>query len=159
MIGGMIDAHVCWYETHPKRTIMFDLAGPLRRSGRISYLFLCERLFPLSGPQFPRPFAVLAVELVGRPEHRAVDHGAIIAGQVHDPGFDHEAAEFDQMPGALAALDLPSAHVMPRPLCLTPVARRLVASERHQRCGQLPEQFAVAMLDRDGDLSSSRQGH
>ncbi|CAL74721.1 conserved hypothetical protein [Bradyrhizobium sp. ORS 278] len=31
------------------------------------------------------------------------------------------------MPGALAALDLPRAHVMSRPCGLMPVARRLVA--------------------------------
>ena len=64
-----------------------------------------ERLFPLFGPQFARPFTVLAVELFGHPDHRAVDHGAVVAGQVYDPGLDDKAAEFDQMPGALAAFD------------------------------------------------------
>ena len=72
-------------------------------------------------------FALIALELVGHPEQRAVDDGAIVAGQVHDPGLDDEAAEFDQMPRALAALDLPGAHVMPRPRRLMPVARRPVA--------------------------------
>jgi hypothetical protein len=52
---------------------------------------------------------------VGHPEQRAVDDGGIIAGQVHDSGLDDETAEFDQTPRLLAALDLPDAHVMPRP--------------------------------------------
>ena len=59
-------------------------------------------------------FTLIALELVGHPEQCAVDHGAIVAGQVHDPGLDDEAAEFDQMPRALAALDLSCSHVMPR---------------------------------------------
>ena len=95
-----------------------------------------ERLFPLFGPQFARPFTVLAVELFGHPDHRAVDHGAVVAGQVYDPGLDDKAAEFDQMPGALAAFDLPCAHVMPRPCRLMPVARCPVAFERRQCRGQ-----------------------
>jgi hypothetical protein len=47
----------------------------------------------------------LASELVGHPEQCAVDRGAIITCQVHDPGLEDEAAEFDQMPRPLAALD------------------------------------------------------
>ena len=74
-----------------------------------------ERLLPLRGPERPCVFALIAFELVSYPEQRAVDHGAIVAGQVYDPGLDDEAAEFDQMPRPLAALDLPGAHVMPRP--------------------------------------------
>jgi hypothetical protein len=46
------------------------------------------------------------LELVGHPEQRAKDGGAIIAGQVHDTSLDDEAAEFNEMPRALAALDL-----------------------------------------------------
>lgn len=66
-----------------------------------------ERLSPLFGPKFSRPFSVLAVELVGHPDHRPVDHGAVVAGQIHDARLDDESAEFDQVPGALATLDLP----------------------------------------------------
>ena len=40
-------------------------------------------------------FTVLALELVGDPEQRAEDGGAIIAGQVHDASLDDETAEFD----------------------------------------------------------------
>jgi len=93
-------------------------------------------------------FAVFAVELFGHPDHRAVDHGAVVAGQVHDARLDDEAAEFDQMPRSLAALDLPCPHVMPRPLCLMPVARRPVALERRQCRGQMPEQIAATGPER-----------
>ena len=50
------------------------------------------------------------------------------AGTVWSLGIlDDEAAEFDQMPRALAALDLPGAHVMPRLRRLLLIARRPVA--------------------------------
>lgn len=87
-----------------------------------------ERLLPLSGPQLSRMFATLAVELFGHPKQRAVDHDAVVAGQVHDARLDDEAADFDQKARSLAAFDLPCAHVMPRPRRLMPVARRPVAS-------------------------------
>lgn len=73
-------------------------------------------------------FALIAFELVSYPEQRAVDHDTVVAGQVYDPGLDDEAAEFDQMPRALAAFDLPGAHVMPRQRRPVSVARRLIAS-------------------------------
>jgi hypothetical protein len=50
---------------------------------------------------------VVALELVGHPEQRAKDGGAIIAGQVDYTSLDDEAAEFDEMPRAPAAFDLP----------------------------------------------------
>ena len=71
-----------------------------------------ERLLPFLAPDRPRPFALIALELVSHPKQRAVDRGAIIAGQVHDAGFDDEAAKLDEVPRALAAFDLPRAHVM-----------------------------------------------
>ena len=111
-------------------------AGEMRE--RFGVLAILERLLSLRGPERPCVFTLLALELIGHPEQRAVDHGAIIAGQVHDPGLDDEAAEFDQMPRALAAFDLPGAHVMTRPRCLMPVARRPVAPKRRLRRGQAP---------------------
>ncbi len=101
--------------------------------------FSHERLFPLRGPQASRALAIIASELVGHPEERAVDHGAIVAGQVHDPGLDDETAEFDQMPGALPAFDLPIAHVTPRPRCLMAVELRPVVFERRQGHAQMSE--------------------
>lgn len=83
-----------------------------------------------------------------RPKQRAVDDGAIIAGQVHDPGLNHEAAEFDQVPRPPAAFDLPGAHVMPPPRSLMPVAHRLVAVERRQRRDQAQRQIAASGSER-----------
>jgi hypothetical protein len=51
---------------------------------------------------------VLAVELVSRPLQRAIVHGGIVVGEFDDTRLDDEATKFDQMPCALAALDLPS---------------------------------------------------
>jgi hypothetical protein len=73
---------------------------------------------------------LIALELVGHPKQRAENDGAIIAGQIHHTSLDDEAAQFDQVPRALAALDLSCAHIMPRPCSLLAVARRPVASER-----------------------------
>jgi hypothetical protein len=69
----------------------------------------------LCGPERSRLFALVAFELVGHPEQRAEDDGAIIAGQVHHTSLDDETTKFDQVPRSLAALDLPCAHIMPRP--------------------------------------------
>src|SRR5690606_25680921 len=88
------------------------------------------------------------LELFGNPDERAVDHGTVIAGQVHNARLDDETAEFDQIWGALAALDLPVAHVMPRPRRLMPVARRPVASERRCCRCQMPLQIAAICRER-----------
>ena len=87
--------------------------------------------------------AILALELVSHPKQRAVDRGAVVASQVRDPGLDDQAAEFDQMPRALAALDLLGAHVMSRPRRLMPVARHPIASQRRYCRDQKMAQVAV----------------
>ncbi len=74
---------------------------PLRDGGRLFFPLRCERFFPLFGPEHAGLFAMIALQLVGHPEQRAVDHGAVVACQVDDPGLDDEAAEFDQMSRAL----------------------------------------------------------
>ena len=51
---------------------------------RICRPFQSECLLSLCGPERSRLFALIAFELVGHPEQRAEDDGAIIAGQVHD---------------------------------------------------------------------------
>jgi len=129
---------------HRSRSIPLRLTSVMRAC----WTFRPERFFPLSGPQLPRPFAVFALELVRHPEQRAVDDGAIIASEFDNACLDDEAAEFNQVPCALAALDLPGAHVMTRLRCLMPVARRPVAVERRQRRGQVPMQFAVSGFER-----------
>ena len=80
--------------------------------------------------------ALIAFELVAHPEQRAIDLGAVVTGQFDDPGLDDQTAEFDEVPRPLAAIDLPSAHVIPRPCRLMAVAGRPVALERPQRHGQ-----------------------
>jgi hypothetical protein len=40
-------------------------------------------------------FTLLALELVGHPEQRAADHGAVVVGEIHDPSFDNEVAKFN----------------------------------------------------------------
>lgn len=72
---------------------------------------------------------MLALKFTCHPEQRAVDDGAIVAGQFDDTRLDHEPTELDQMPRAPAALHLPVAHVMPRPCRLMAVARCLIAAE------------------------------
>ena len=62
--------------------------------------------------------------------------------------LDDETSEFDQMPGALATLDLPCAHVMPRPRHLLTVACRPMASQRHPCRGQALAQFAASGSER-----------
>jgi hypothetical protein len=95
-------------------------------------------------PSFPvlsrhrRVFSLFTAELVSNPNHRPVDHGPIIAGQVHDTCLDDESAQLDQMPRAPAARDLPASHVMPGASRLMAVARYAVAFERRQRGGQVP---------------------
>ena len=107
-----------------------------------------ESLFSLCVPKCPCMLVLIASELVAHPEQRAIDHGAVVAGQVHDTGFNDEAAKFDKMPRALAALDLPLAHVTSRPCRLMAVACRPVAPERCQSRGQLPVHFATTVPER-----------
>jgi hypothetical protein len=54
---------------------------------------------------------------------------AAIGCDVYITSFDDEAAEFDEMPHAFAAFDLPDARVMSRSCGLLPVARRSLAQE------------------------------
>ena len=98
-----------------------------------------KRFLPHCCPQRSRLCALVTLEFVGHPEQRAEDRGAVVTGQIYDPSFDEETAQFDEVPRALAALDLPSAHVTPRPCRLMPVARGSVAPQRRQRRAQLLE--------------------
>ena len=107
-------------------------------AGTVRSLAILEHPLSLRGPERTCVFTLLAFELVGHLEQRAVDRGAIIAGQVPDPSLDDEAAEFDQMPRPLATFDLPGAHVMTCLRRLMPVAGRLVAPQRRQRRAQTP---------------------
>jgi hypothetical protein len=107
-----------------------------------------EPLLSFCGPDRSCPLALIAFEFFGNPDQRAKHRGGVIAGQLHDTGFDDEAAEFDEMSRALAAFDLPRPHVMSRPCGLIPVARRSVALERRPCCGQLLAHFAAPGFER-----------
>ena len=72
----------------------------------------------------------------------------VVAGQVHDASLDDEAAQFDEMPRVLAALDLPRAHLMSRPCGLMAVARRPVAQQRRPCCGQFLVHFAATGFEK-----------
>ena len=84
----------------------------------------------------------MALQLGGDPQQRAVDDSAIIVGQFDDACLDDEPAEFDQMSGALAALDLPGAHIMPSPCRLPAIVGRPVVLERYEGCAEMSKQLA-----------------
>src|SRR6185437_15118848 len=100
-----------------------------------------ESLFSRCFPQCPRMLMLIAFEPIAHPEQRAIDRGPVVASQFDNPGLDDETAEFDEMPRALAALDLPRAHVMPRPC-------RQIAPARRQCRGQFPVHFASPVPER-----------
>src|SRR4051794_17091134 len=86
--------------------------------------------------------AFIAPQLGGNPKQRAVDGRAIVVGEFDDAGLDDETAEFDQMSGTLASLDLPRAHIMSSPCRLPAIVGRPIALERCEGCAEMPEQFA-----------------
>ncbi len=144
---GTSEAEPIWTEFLRKLTRRGSILLQLSSAMPVCRTFRLERRFPHSGPQLPRMFAVLAVELFANPEQRAIDHGAVIVREVHDPSLDHEPAKFNEVTSALAPFDLPCAHIMPRPLRLMAVAGCLIAFERRQRHRHLPEQFAAICLE------------
>lgn len=105
-------------------------------------LFLDESLSASRRPDFSHLFALIAIELVGHPEQSAVDNCAIVIAQINDAGFNDKTAEFDQMSGALAALDLPSAHVIASQSRLQAIECRPVVLNRCEGCAEMPKQFA-----------------
>ena len=101
---------------------------------------------------------LIASELVAHPEQRAIDRGAVVAGQFDNPGLDDKTAEFDEKPRPLTALDLPLAHVTSRPCRLMAVACRPVAPSRFDMCGpscqvvKTPELLVQPLQRRGEDL-------
>lgn len=86
--------------------------------------------------------ALTALQLGGDPENRAVDGSAIVVGQLDNACLDNETAKFDELPCALATLDLPRAHIMPSPCRLPAIVSYPVALECCEGCAEMPEQFA-----------------
>lgn len=120
----------------PADTQLLSCRSSLRSVGPVGRLIRLERHHSESPPDATSMVALIAPQPVRHLEHRTVDSSAIIVGQINDARLHEEPAEFDQMPGALAPLDLPAAHVMPRQCRLTAIVSRPVASERGQRRAQ-----------------------
>ena len=59
--------------------------------------------------------AVLAAQSARHVDERAVYQRPVIFGQIDQSRVGDQAAQLDQLPGALAPLHLPIARVMPRP--------------------------------------------
>ena len=96
--------------------------------------FRIECLLSLRGPKISCMLAFRVLQFVGRPEQRAIYCGAIIASQLNDACFDDESAKFDQMSGALSALGLPRAHVMPSQSRPPAIVGCPFALERREGC-------------------------
>lgn len=65
-------------------------------------------------PPGKRCLALLITKQIADRKKCAVERGAIVVRELDQVGFDDEAAEFDQMPCALAAIHAPLARIMPR---------------------------------------------
>ena len=68
--------------------------------------------------------AFFALQLARDRQERAIERGAIIAGQFDQPSLHDQATQFDQMPRAFPALDDPIAHVCSCLPGLKPMRRR-----------------------------------
>ena len=89
-----------------------------------------ERPASAPAPKRHALFTVVALKHRGDFEERAVEHGAIIAGEIDQTGFPNKPAEFDQMPCALAPLHDPFPRVMSRALRFQPMSGRYRPLER-----------------------------
>lgn len=101
--------------------IFFEMAGNARGFS-LSLALECPSAFPF--PKHERLFAFLTAQLGRNGEERAVERGAIVIGEIDQSGFHDEAAQFDQLTRAFAALHGPFAHVGSRLLCFKPIPRR-----------------------------------
>ncbi|ESZ17736.1 hypothetical protein X735_11520 [Mesorhizobium sp. L2C085B000] len=82
--------------------------------------------------------AFMALEFGGDPKQGAVYRGAIISGQLDNACFDDETAKFDELPGTLATVNLPGAHIIPSPCRLPAIVGCPVALERREGCAEIP---------------------
>jgi hypothetical protein len=67
-------------------------------------------------PEYQGLLAILALEREGKPEEGAIERGPIVVCELDKSGFLDEAAELDQVFGALAPLHDPFPRVMSRAL-------------------------------------------
>lgn len=77
--------------------------------------WLVERAFAAPPPQRERALTILAAQRCCGGYEYAQYYGAIVIGQLDEPGFRDEAAELDQLPRALAPLHDPGPIVIPCP--------------------------------------------
>ena len=93
-----------------------------------AHVFECALAAP--APQQERLVSPLALQCRGGLDENAEDRRTIIVSEVDEPRLGNQAAKFDQLARALAALHVPRALIMPRPLALEPVDYRVRATER-----------------------------
>lgn len=70
-----------------------------------------ERPLAASPPERGGMGAVVTPQLVGHPEEGAVEHRAIVVGQIDKPSFDDKAAAFNQLLRAFTTFYNPVAGV------------------------------------------------
>ena len=104
-------------------------------------------------PPGKRCVALLITKQVGDREKSAVDRGAIVVRKVDQFGFDDEAAEFDQVPRALAAIHGPLAKIMPSKFRFEPPPSGFTTAERRLLCRQQYSQFFVTEAERTPRLA------
>ena len=97
------------------------------------FRFIPECPAPPPPPQYGVLLLLLALELIGKFEERAIEQRAIVIGKLDQPGFDDESAELDQVTCPFAAPHDPVAGIVPGDGVLKPVPCR------HRPRGRAPE--------------------
>ena len=82
--------------------------------------------------------AILASQLVRHPQERAVEHCAIVIGEIDQSRLHDQPAEFDELARAFASLDLPLAHSASRLRRFKPMPYYDQAPHRSLRRDQVP---------------------
>ena len=97
-----------------------------------------ERAVSAASPEQQRSLAVFAPEPVRDREESPVEHRAIVARQIDEPGLGDETAEFDQLPRPVAPVHDPGSRVIPRLPGFRSPPRRRGPLHRRVGCPQLP---------------------
>src|SRR3546814_12753704 len=94
------------------------------------FLGIGKRPLAAPPPSHERFLALFAAQHDRGREERAIEHGAVIIGEIDQPGFDDEPAKLNELTRAFAALHLPFPRVMPRSFRQYPVAHFRHAAAR-----------------------------
>lgn len=81
-------------------------------------------------------------------EECAVQHRAIVVGEIDEPGFLHEPAQLDQMPGSFAPCHDPFPGIGPCPCRIMPIAGLSQAPCRPRQCQQRGARIADSFPER-----------